>query len=79
MKELCLRCELFADDLNFTLNGTCILLIELQHPLLMFNTSITVKILLNAQEFIKKKELYNRKGWAFIRGYAVGHHSRIHI
>ena len=55
MKELCLRCELFADDLNFTLNGTCILLIELQHPLLMFNTCITVKILLYAQEFIKKR------------------------
>ena len=55
MKELCLRCELFADDSNFTLNGTCILLIELQHPLLMFNTCITVKILLNAQEFIKKR------------------------
>ena len=55
MKELCLRCELFADDMNFTLNGTCMLLIELQHPLLIFNTCITIKILLNAQVFIQKR------------------------
>ena len=55
MKEFCLRCELFADDLNFTLNGTCMLLIELHHPLLKFNTCITVKIILHVQVFIQKR------------------------